>query len=154
MSDVATRVRRSRLLVLLCGAVPAVVAAILAVYRPPFLTGLDYAAYDFIARRSAVHPRGGQVVIVDVDERSLAAIGQWPWRRDVIGQLVGSLREMGSATIAFDVMFAEPDRQPDPSYAASGVHSEPGPHATASAPHSVDAALAEALRDGSVVLGY
>jgi len=154
MSDVATRVRQSRLLVLLCGAVPAVVAAILAVYRPPFLTGLDYAAYDFIARRSAVHPRGGQVVIVDVDERSLAAIGQWPWRRDVIGQLVGSLREMGSATIAFDVMFPEPDRQPDASVAASGRRPDDGSHATASAPRSVDAALAEALRDGRVVLGY
>src|SRR5262249_53796998 len=109
---------------------------------------------DSIVRRSALRPPGGQVVIVDVDERSLAAIGQWPWRRDVIGQLIGRLREMGAATIAFDVMFAEPDRQPAPPDAASGARSDDGAHATAGAPRSVDAALAEALRDGGVVVGY
>src|SRR5262249_54836498 len=154
MSEAEHRVRRSRRLRLLCGVAPAVLAAILALYRPAFLGGLDFAAYDSIVRRSALRPPGGQVVIVDVDERSLAAIGQWPWRRDVIGQLIGRLREMGAATIAFDVMFAEPDRQPAPPDAASGARSDDGAHATAGAPRSVDAALAEALRDGGVVVGY
>src|SRR5262249_57182968 len=90
--------RRTRQLVLLCGVAPALVAAILALYRPTFLAGLDYAAYDAIVRRAEVRPPGGRVVVVDVDERSLAAIGQWPWRRDVIGQLIGRLRDTGPST--------------------------------------------------------
>ena len=49
-------------------------------------------------------------MIVDVDERSLSAIGQWPWRRDVIGDLIGRLRDLGASTVALDVIFAESDR--------------------------------------------
>ena len=52
----------------------------------------------------------GKVVIVDVDEKSLASVGQWPWRRDVIGRLIDSLRDRGAATVALDIMFAESDR--------------------------------------------
>ena len=43
---------------------------------------LDYSAYDALIRTARTQPPGGQIVIVDVDERSLSAIGQWPWRRD------------------------------------------------------------------------
>ena len=49
-------------------------------------------------------------MIVDIDDRSLTTIGQWPWRRDVVGQLVTRLRDLGAATVALDIIFAEPDR--------------------------------------------
>ena len=39
-----------------------------------------------------------RIVIVDVDERSLAALGQWPWRRDRLGALIERLRELGRAS--------------------------------------------------------
>ena len=47
-----------------------------------FLANLEYAAYDALRARRAAAAAGGRIVIVDVDERSLSAIGQWPWRRD------------------------------------------------------------------------
>ena len=50
------------------------------------------------------------VVIVDIDERSLAQIGQWPWPRTIMAQLVDKLHQAGAAVIAFDVLFSEPDR--------------------------------------------
>lgn len=50
------------------------------------------------------------VRIVDIDEASLAALGQWPWPRDVVASMVNRLNEFGAAVIAFDVTFAEPDR--------------------------------------------
>ena len=50
------------------------------------------------------------VVIVDIDEASLKEIGQWPWPRTVVADLVNRLREAGAAAIGFDVIFAEPDR--------------------------------------------
>ena len=52
----------------------------------------------------------GRIVIVDIDDRSLTTVGQWPWRRDVVGQLVSRLRDLGAATVALDIIFAEPDR--------------------------------------------
>ena len=48
--------------------------------------------------------------IVDIDEESLRRLGQWPWPRDRVAALVERLHALGAATIAFDVLFAEPDR--------------------------------------------
>jgi adenylate cyclase len=48
--------------------------------------------------------------IVDVDERSLAELGQWPWPRTRMAALVERLTELGAAAIALDMIFAEPDR--------------------------------------------
>jgi HD-GYP domain-containing protein (c-di-GMP phosphodiesterase class II) len=138
--------------VLLCGAVPAVAAALLALYRPGLFRGVDSSVYDTVVRRAALNPPSGQVVIVDVDERSLAAYGQWPWRRDVLGRLIDRLRAMGAATIALDVMFAEPDRHAAPADLVGAT--EPSGASTGTSSGAVDAAFADTLRAGRVVLGY
>ena len=130
----------------MCGVIPAIITAVLALYRPTFLARLDDAAYDALLRWARTKPPGGQVVIVDVDERSLSAIGQWPWRRDVIARLVARLRDMGTSAIALDVIFAESDR-----YKRVGSSEEGSSAGTQATP---DAALAETLRQGRVVLGY
>jgi adenylate cyclase len=51
-----------------------------------------------------------QIVIVDLDEASQQAIGQWPWPRTVLADLVLRLKEMGASVIAFDIVFPEEDR--------------------------------------------
>ena len=127
-------ITRQRRFVLLCGLAPTLVAAVLSVWPAPFLARSEFAAYDtFLRALPARAPR--RVVIVDVDERSLSAIGQWPWRRDVMAQLVDRLRGLGAATIALDIIFAESDRQ-EPSGPAG------------------DEALAASVGVGRVVLGY
>ncbi len=50
------------------------------------------------------------VRVVDVDDASLARLGQWPWPRRVIADLTDKLVQNGAAVIAYDVVFAEPDR--------------------------------------------
>lgn len=50
------------------------------------------------------------VRVVDIDEASLKAFGQWPWPRDRLALLVDRLSAMGAAAIAFDILFSEPDR--------------------------------------------
>ena len=130
----------------LCGVGAVIVTVVLAVFPPAVLGRLENAAYDILLRSARTRPPAGRVVIVDVDERSLSAIGQWPWRRDLIGDLIARLRNMGAATVALDMVFAEPDRYGDP----SGSAQRPG----ASALSTFDGALAATLRDGRVVLGY
>ncbi len=49
-------------------------------------------------------------VIIDIDEASLREIGQMPWPRSVMADLVKRLDEMGAAVIVFDIVFSEPDR--------------------------------------------
>lgn len=50
------------------------------------------------------------LVIVDIDDASLARFGQWPWPRTRIAQLIDALSAQGAAAIAMDIVFAEPDR--------------------------------------------
>jgi CHASE2 domain-containing sensor protein len=50
------------------------------------------------------------VRVIDIDEASLQEFGQWPWPRDRMAALVNRLSEMGASAIAFDILFAEPDR--------------------------------------------
>jgi len=49
------------------------------------------------------------IVIVDIDEKSLKELGQWPWSRDKVAHLLENLKEDGAAIIGIDVVFAEPD---------------------------------------------
>lgn len=50
------------------------------------------------------------VRVVDIDEKSLTTWGQWPWPRTQLADMVDRLGEYGAAAIAFDMLFAEPDR--------------------------------------------
>ena len=81
-----------RRLVLLCGILPTLAVALVSLARPAAFTHFEYGVYDRLTRAIRAHAPGGHVAIVDVDERSLAAIGQWPWRRDVVATLLSKIR--------------------------------------------------------------
>ena len=122
-------------LVVLSGLVPTIIAALLSLFRPAFLSNWEYGTYDALLRATPTRPPGGRIAIVDIDDRSLTTVGQWPWRRDVIAQLISRLRDLGASIVALDIMFAEPDR-------FEGFGRTP------------DETLAETLAGGRVVLGY
>src|SRR5580658_2255999 len=94
------------------------------------------------------------VVIADIDEASLKEIGQWPWPRTIVADLVTRLRELGAVAVGFDVIFAEPDRM-SPAVAVTsfrGLDTETRDK-LAGLP-SNDAILADAIkRAGGVVVG-
>ncbi|MBI1238793.1 MAG: CHASE2 domain-containing protein [Alphaproteobacteria bacterium] len=78
---------------------------------PYFLKALRFIGFDQWQRLSPLEaPEADAVRIVDVDEASLARFGQWPWPRSTLADMVETLRRNGAAAIAFDVVFAEPDR--------------------------------------------
>ena len=101
---------RPRHLLFLCDLLPTLVMAVLSLYRPSFLANVENSMYDTLVRSVRTRPPDGHIVIVDVDERSLSAIGQWPWRRDVVGHLIARLRGLGASMVALDIIFAESDR--------------------------------------------
>src|SRR5947209_3263248 len=70
-----------------------------------FMRGFDLLQ-ELFPRAAEEQP----VAIVDIDDESLAAIGQWPWPRTILAALVDRLSDLGAAAVGFDVLFAEPDR--------------------------------------------
>ncbi len=81
---------------------------------PPPVQLLRHQVFDLYQRLDPVAIDGVPVVIVDIDEASLSAIGQWPWPRPVIAQILQNLASAGAVVIGFDVIFAEPDRVSPP----------------------------------------
>jgi len=55
-------------------------------------------------------PPPEHVVLIEIDESSLAALGQWPWPRATHARLIRYLNDLGAKAIVFDVLFAEPSR--------------------------------------------
>lgn len=125
---------KQRSLRVLLMLVPLLLAALhaLGFVHTNALHRLDKSAYDLRLRATMPGTLEPRVVIVDVDSRSLAAIGPWPWPRAQLARLVDTLFEQQKiAVLGFDIVFPKPDPQP-----------------------GGDAALATALRDRPVVLGY
>lgn len=71
---------------------------------------LDRLAYDQLSRFSASDEEATGVQVVSIDEASLAALGQWPWPRYRVAELLSRIAEAEPAAIAVDVLFSEPDR--------------------------------------------
>jgi adenylate cyclase len=94
-------------LALLAGAV---VLYHLDPYPVQFVRLKTFDYYQQLKPRPIPPPQGKPVTIIDLDEASLAAIGQWPWPRRTLAQMVQNLMQMGAVLVAFDVVFAEPDR--------------------------------------------
>ena len=93
------------------------------------------------------------VVIVDIDEQSLRKLGQFPWPRTSIAEMITRLTELGAAAIGFDVIFAEPDRL-SPALAADVYRDldEETRNKLRALP-SNDQIMADALKRSRVVLG-
>jgi adenylate cyclase len=93
------------------------------------------------------------VTIVDIDEASLAKYGQWPWPRTRVAELITALTKMGAIVVAFDVMFAEPDRL-NPAVAADSIKNlDEETRTRLRALPSNDQVLADALGGARVILG-
>jgi adenylate cyclase len=70
--------------------------------------GLERKAYDLRVRATVPGTLDPRVVIADIDEKSLKALGRWPWNRDVVGRTVETLFDhYGVRVVGFDVVFAE-----------------------------------------------
>ena len=152
--------RRATRLIYISFIVALIGGAVLLRYADPFfVSALRLIAFDNFQRLDPEkYDPSLPIRIVDIDEKSLALIGQWPWSRTTVRDLLSALTSKGAAAVAFDVLFAEPDRtsldiiakQLPPSEAAAITS------AIAGRP-SNDELFAEALKDTpsvlSVVLG-
>ena len=130
-------------------------ATFIRVVDPFFVSSLRLLSFDWYQR---LHPldynQETPVRIVDIDEESLAKIGQWPWPRTTMRDLLAKLNGEGAAAIGFDVLFVEPDRSSIEELAKRLPAAQASALLKLSAEERTnDQAFADALQDTPSVLG-
>lgn len=130
-----------------------VLFVLLRLWDPPLVETLRLRTFDTfqILRPRPVTLR--PVAIVDIDEDSIRALGQWPWARTRVADLVRRLNEAGAAAIAFDAVFPEPDRLSPALVAESVAGLDPESRERLARLPSNDRIFAEAVAGGRVILG-
>ena len=126
------------------------------------LNRLDNNIYDARLRATMSGQLDERVVIVDLDEKSLAEVGRWPWSRNRMAELVDELFDRQKIGIlGFDVVFAEPDESSGlrrlRALAQDELRDSPGftqKLAQLQPSLDYDALFAKSLKDRPIVLGY
>src|SRR5215472_14062788 len=133
------------------------VALTLRLTASDLLERLSLVCFDLYQKAAPRAPGDVPIRVVDIDDPSLLKVGQWPWPRTIVAQLIDKLREAGSALIAFDIDFAEPDRTSPklllPLLAKNGVDAEEAEKLLTMVPDP-DQRLAEAMGTVPVVTGF
>ena len=133
------------------------IAALARVVIPDVLDRLSYLAFDIYQREDPRDASDLPVRIIDIDDASLKQVGQWPWPRGVIAQMVDKLRDAGAAVVVFDVLFSEPDRTSPqlllPLLSSNGVEAEAAEQLL-SRVRDPDEVLAQAISKVPTVLGF
>jgi adenylate cyclase len=125
---------------------------------PWIVTELQERTFDAYQRLQPREHADFPVRIVDIDEASIAAYGQWPWPRTRLAAVTNRLVELGAGAAAFAVIFAEPDRT-TPKRIADDLQGSDIPNRDstvallASLPDH-DQMFADAMRKTSAVLGF
>ena len=122
-------------------------------WDPPPIQELRLRTFDMFQlidpRQKAARP----VVIVDIDDKSLAKLGQWPWPRTRIADLIQNLTNSGAVAIGFDVVFSEPDRLNPDLVAGQMRYLDDATRAKLRELPTNDQILADAIKRSRVVLG-
>ena len=94
-------------------AVPAFLLLMAAVVRFQAHEGVELVRNRVFDAYQRARPRPYEeapIRIIDLDDESLEKLGQWPWPRTQVARLVRRLGQLGASTVAFDIVFSEPDR--------------------------------------------
>jgi len=115
-------------------------------FLPATYQNLDDKLRDFLFIARGVTPVSNDIVIIDIDEKSLHTIGQWPWERNTVSRMIQNLSAAGAGIIGLDIVFSEEDKT--------------SPHRFGRELHipktlpNYDLQLAETIQNTPTVLGY
>ena len=130
------------------------VLALLLAFADPVLYGkLENIVFDGYQRLKPRAEAGAPITLIDIDENSIDKLGQWPWPRTVLADMVNRLAGMGAAAIAFDIAFSEPDRTSPADSIARLERQGAKVDLPAGLPLDNDAVLAKAFGAAPVVAG-
>ncbi|ARU50117.1 Adenylate cyclase 1 [Sulfurospirillum diekertiae] len=116
-------------------------------YESSFWLPFEYKIKDRMLQSRGEITGDENIVIIDIDEKSLKTLGQWPWSRDKIARLLQNLSDLGVAIVGLDVVFAEADNSsPQKVLAQLGLPHKDVP--------DYDTIFAETIAHTPTVVGY
>jgi len=80
------------------------------IYFPEHIRKFDNSIRDYMFLVRGVKKDSGNVIIIDLDEKSINELGQWPWSRNKVGRILQNLTDAGIGVIGMDIVFAEKDQ--------------------------------------------
>lgn len=115
------------------------------------LQGAWFDVYQGVMPRA---PSAEPVTVVDIDERSVARLGQWPWPRTLLAELIAAILKDQPSAVGIDILMAEPDRSSPEQLLARERARDPVLAQRLDALPSNDEELARAIWRKPVVLGF
>jgi adenylate cyclase len=116
-------------------------------FLPMQFQSLDNRVRDFYFNFRGPVPTDERIVIVDIDEKSIKELGQWPWERNKIAKILSNLTSFGAGIIGLDIIFAEADKTSPHNFVkqwGGDIQSVP----------NYDTILADAVANTPTILGY
>ncbi|NRB03229.1 MAG: adenylate/guanylate cyclase domain-containing protein [Rhodobacteraceae bacterium] len=120
---------------------------------PIFIERLRLQAFDLYQQLNPREAPPAPVAILDVDDASLAEVGQWPWPRTKIAEMTQKAMQAGAVALAFDIVFSEPDRLSPANIAADNPDLPADVRNQLKELPSNDDVLAQTFAQGRVVVG-
>ena len=100
-----------RVIVTILSLIFAVILGTVRISDPELVEIMRLKYFDVLQKNNPRNTDGNTYsVIVDIDEKSLREVGQWPWPRTILAELFKKSREAGMLVLGLDVLFAEKDR--------------------------------------------
>ncbi|MEA3331398.1 MAG: CHASE2 domain-containing protein, partial [Campylobacterota bacterium] len=116
-------------------------------FLPDYFQSLDNRVRDFYFKYRGPEKTSDDIVIVDIDERSIKELGQWPWERDKVAKILTNLSDSGVGIIGLDIVFGEADKTSPKRLAKKwGIDDTNMP--------DYDLILAHAIANTPTILGY
>jgi adenylate cyclase len=88
----------------------ATIVSSINIYFPSFVQSFDSKIKDYMFLIRGEIKNDNNIIIIDIDEKSLQELGQFPWSRNILSQILLNLTNAGIGVIGFDIVFAEEDR--------------------------------------------
>ena len=116
-------------------------------FLPDHFQSLDNRIRDFYFKFRGPQKASENVVIIDIDEKSIKELGQWPWERDKFAQVLTNLSDAGAGIIGLDIVFSEADKTSPRKFASKW-------NLNGSNLPDYDKILAQTVADTPTILGY
>jgi adenylate cyclase len=116
-------------------------------FLPSHFQSLDNRVRDFYFKFRGPEKASEDIVIIDIDERSIKELGQWPWERDKVAQILTNLTQNNAGIIGLDIVFSEADKTSPSKFASQwGLDTKNLP--------DYDFILSEVVANTPTILGY
>ena len=79
--------------------------------NPSFIKSISFISFDLYQKVFPLEKRETDVIIIDIDEKSLGKFGQFPWSRSVFAKIIENVKVSEPKAIGFDIFFSEKDKQ-------------------------------------------